>query len=130
MPRLLSLAGVLPLLGVAGYVSATMLYVASYSGVVTTLNLTLPVGVGISVLEPVATTSGCAGSPSWLTLDSLNAVLYCTDEGLNNGVEGTVSAFSTSSDGSLSSLDNVSTTVGPVSAVVYGEDSTGLAVAH
>lgn len=124
-PRVLTL-----LLCAASYSSAVLLYVASYSGTVTTLNLTLPIGDEIAVLEAVSSTDGCAGSPSWLTLDYANSVLYCTDEGLTSGEEGSLSAFSTNEDGSLELLDKVSTVLGPVSAVVYGHDSRGLAVAH
>lgn len=117
-------AGVLSLaLWTSSCATATLLYVSSYSGTVTTLNLTG------SVLESVASTDGCAGSPSWLTLDYLTAVLYCTDEGLTTG-EGSLSSFSTNEDGSLVQLDQVSTIVGPVAAAIYGRCGRGLALPH
>ncbi|KAH6996301.1 Lactonase, 7-bladed beta-propeller-domain-containing protein [Ilyonectria sp. MPI-CAGE-AT-0026] len=113
-----------------GLASATFLYVASYGGTVTTFKLTKS-GVAKSLdLEPVASTDGCAGSPSWLTLDHANSILYCTDEGLTTGSEGSLSSFSVIEDGSLVRLDRVRTVFGPVSAAVYGKDRNGLALAH
>ncbi|KAH6895543.1 Lactonase, 7-bladed beta-propeller-domain-containing protein [Thelonectria olida] len=109
--------------------SNVFLYVASYGGSVTTLKITRG-GDGVH-LRPVATTEGCAGSPSWLTLDSANDVLYCTDEGLSlTAGDGSLSSFRTISDGSLVRLERLRTVAGPVSAVLYGKDGNGLAVAH
>lgn len=105
------------------------LYVASYGGSVTTLKMTR--GADSLRLRPVATTEGCAGSPSWLTLDAANRVLYCTDEGLSSTVpDGSLSSFRTIRDGSLVRLGRVRTVLGPVSAAVYGKEGNGIAVAH
>ncbi|KAJ3531639.1 hypothetical protein NM208_g8793 [Fusarium decemcellulare] len=113
------------------HLPSSFLYVASYSGIVTTLNLTRGRRGGTPLaLEHVSTTEGCAGSPSWLTLDHPNSVLYCTDEGLKDGRNGSLSSLRTTQDGKLTPLDQVSTVLGPVSAVLYGERSQGLAVAH
>ncbi|KAF4999248.1 hypothetical protein FGRMN_2612 [Fusarium graminum] len=81
-------------------------------------------------LQVLATTDGCGGSPSWLTLDWPNGVLYCLDEGLGYGKNGTLASFATSENGTLTPLTKVSTIVGPVSAVMFGEWDYGLAVAH
>ncbi|KAK6210479.1 hypothetical protein LQW54_006226 [Pestalotiopsis sp. IQ-011] len=125
-------------LGAAGLLSlplvtpsaATLLYVASYAGTVTTLNLTLSSGANYSAsLEAISTSTGCASSPSWLTLDTPNSVLYCTDEGLSTPL-GSLSSFQTNDDGTLVQLDQISVISGPVSAVIYGEDGDGLALAH
>ncbi|KAK7418538.1 hypothetical protein QQX98_003883 [Neonectria punicea] len=115
-----------------GLAAHTFLYVASYGGSVTTLKLSRGTNTAAASwgLEPVAYTEGCAGSPSWLTLDATNSVLYCTDEGLTTGSEGSLSSFSTIEDGSLVRLANVRTVFGPVSAAVYGKHGKGLAVAH
>ncbi|KAI5463400.1 Lactonase, 7-bladed beta-propeller-domain-containing protein [Mariannaea sp. PMI_226] len=112
------------------------LYVASYLGSVTSLSLAKQIqrrssGDGVPSLKPVASTEGCAGSPSWLMFDSTNKVLYCTDEGLSSADdEGSISSFRAISDGSLVRLDRVRTISGPVSAILYGTHGNGLAVAH
>lgn len=122
------------LLWTASQASASLLYVASYSGTVTTLNMTsagqASHGATVPVLKSVATTQGCAGSPSWLTLDHPKAVLYCIDEGLTTEPHGSLSSYRTNEDGSLSQLDKVQTVAGPVSGVFYGKDRSGLAMAH
>ncbi|KAF5677644.1 phosphatidylethanolamine n-methyltransferase [Fusarium heterosporum] len=81
-------------------------------------------------LQVLATTDGCGGSPSWLTLDWPNGVLYCLDEGLGNGKNGSLASFATSENGTLTPLVKVPTIVGPVCAVMFGEWDYGLAVAH
>lgn len=110
--------------------SATLLYVSSYAGTIETLNLTLPSGNNsIAALEAISTSTGCSSSPSWLTLDYPNSILYCTDEGLSTPL-GSLSSFRTKSDGSLAQLDQLSVISGPVSAVIYGDAGEGLALAH
>ena len=98
------------------------LYVASYSGVVTTLSLKG------RTLVTTNTTEGCGGSPSWLTRH-YRSVLFCLDEGLNSDV-GRLSAFEIDDDGNLEKLDDITTEFGPVSAVDFGDESDGLALAH
>lgn len=111
--------------------TSSLLFVSSYSGLVTTLNLSLagyrdtPVELGA-----LATTDGCAGSPSWLTLNWHKGVLYCLDEGLRDGKNGSLASFETSENGTLKPLAKVSTVLGPVSAVMFGDWDYGLAVAH
>ncbi|KAF7546970.1 hypothetical protein G7Z17_g8051 [Cylindrodendrum hubeiense] len=119
-----------PVASADSYAAATFLYVASYGGTVTTFKLTQKSAAASLRLAPVASTDGCAGSPSWLTLDDANSVLYCTDEGLTTGNEGSLSSFSVIEDGSLVRLDKVRTVFGPVSAAVYGKHGKGLALAH
>jgi hypothetical protein len=106
--------------------SASLLYVASYAGNVTTFNLTLSTEASLDV---VATTDGCAPNPSWLTLDYPNATLYCLDEGLST-VNGTLSSYSTKDDGSLVQLDKVNTINGPVNGAIYGTNGHGLVLAE
>lgn len=120
--------------------SAAFLYASSYSGDVTTLNLTLAaptpsrarcvgsvIPPGSGSLVAVSSTDGCAGSPAWLELDYDNAVLYCSDEGLTKAT-GSMSSFRTTDDGELLLLNKIDTKQGPVSSVLYGNG--GLAVAH
>ena len=111
--------------------SATLLYVSSYSGTITTLNLTgatTTTGAPAS-LQFIASTTDCAPNPSWLTLDYPNSTLYCTNEGINSR-NGSLSAFKTNDDGTLVHLDTVTTIQGPVSAAIYGEGGRGLALAE
>lgn len=129
MRDLLAPAGLLPLL-LSSPAAATLLYASSYSGAITTLNLTLSADNATqSVLQSLSSSDGCAPSPSWLTLDHANSRLYCTDEGLTTNV-GTVSSFSTGPEGVLQQLAKTETISGPVSAVIYGDKGQGLAVAQ
>ncbi|KAG6188286.1 hypothetical protein E4U36_007015 [Claviceps purpurea] len=115
------------------------LYVSSYSGNTTTLDLSAACSAGgcggaiipgVPLLRTVSSTNGCAGSPSWLTLDRTKPVLFCVDEGLTTA-KGSLSSFATSAHGDLRRLDKVSTLGGPVSGVMYGKgQKRGLAVAH
>ena len=112
------------LLMLGGQASATYLYVSSYKGVITTLNLT------DSTLTEVATNDGCGSSPSWLTLSSPDGVLYCNDEGFATWPTGHIATFATNDDGSLDLLSSVETLVGGVNNLPYGPEGSGLAVAY
>ncbi|KAK3944925.1 Lactonase, 7-bladed beta-propeller-domain-containing protein [Diplogelasinospora grovesii] len=102
-----------------------LIYVTSYAGTVTTLNLTI-VGTG---LQTVASTTDCGVQPSWLTLDKTDpSIVYCVDESWGK-TNGTLASFRKAKNGSLSLLSKVGTIGGPVNAVVYGEGNRGLAVA-
>lgn len=108
------------------------LFVASYSGLVTTLTLDLPDQNACSSsagLTAVSVTGGCALTPSWLTLDSTKGVLYCQDRG-SATLSGSLSSFKVGEHGKLAQLDRIDMIYGAVSAVPYGSDSAGLAVAH
>lgn len=117
-------------LSLAASTSAALLYVSSYAGTVTTLNLTLPAGDANATgsLEAVSTSTDCSSSPAWLTLDEPNSLLYCLNEGLTPPAS--ISSFKTNEDGSLALLDQVEVLLGPVSSVIYGADGGGLAVAQ
>ncbi|OLN97634.1 putative 6-phosphogluconolactonase-like protein 1 [Colletotrichum chlorophyti] len=129
MMRDLSPAGLLPLL-LTSPAAATLLYTSSYSGSITTLNLTLSGTNGTqSTLRAISSSNGCAPSPSWLTLDQPNSRLYCTDEGLTTN-HGSVSSFKTGLDGTLEQLAKIDTISGPVSAVIFGNKGQGLAIAQ
>ncbi len=117
----------------AGTTATSLVYVSSYAGTVTTLNLTIPApGGGDSAsLTSLASTADCGPNPSWLTLDRTRAALYGTDEGRGRP-DGHLVAFRTGAGprGGLATLDRVTTLGGPVSTVVYGAGGMGLAVAE
>ena len=110
----------------APFASSTLLHAASYSGLITTLNLTLPDSDSDSSSASLATvseTDACGGSPAWLEVD--DGVVYCSDEGLTT-VTGSVAMLR--GGGGLEGLGRLETAQGPVSSVRFGE--SGLAVAH
>ncbi|GAB0137897.1 hypothetical protein EsDP_00006150 [Epichloe bromicola] len=116
----------------AATAQASFLYVSSYDGTVTTLDLKgTSSGRGaatVPLLRSVSSTHGCGGSPSWLTLDKAGSTLFCADEGLT-ARNGSIWSFETTGDG-LRRLDQVMTLRGPVSGALYGKGRRGLAVAH
>ncbi|RDW80710.1 hypothetical protein BP5796_05408 [Coleophoma crateriformis] len=106
---------------------ATNLYVSSYIGTITTLQLSQAQN-GSYALKQVAINNGSAPNPSWLTLDSTNGVLYCADEGLYVP-DGSISSYSTSPSGQLKQIDRHTVISGPVHSVVYN-DGKAQAFAH
>ncbi|KAI2470968.1 putative isomerase YbhE [Annulohypoxylon bovei var. microspora] len=125
-------AGLLSL-GLVGSASATLLYVSSYAGTVTTLRLTLPdddcVDGTAATLATISNSTGCGPSPSWLTLDYSKNILFCLDEGLTDPYGG-VASFSTNDDGTLTTLNRIEVIQGPVSIAEFGVGGHGLAIAH
>ncbi|KAK5998606.1 putative 6-phosphogluconolactonase -like protein [Cladobotryum mycophilum] len=117
------------LLCASSVASASLIYVASYSGTVSTLNYTQSTTKSAQLLNPISVSKQCSDNPSWLTLDFPNAVVYCINEGLNTP-NGGLTSLKTNSDGSLSKLSQVSTANGPVSGVIFGKKRNGLALAH
>lgn len=105
---------------------AARLFISSYSGNVTTVDIARNADGNFS-MNAIAETTGCEESPSWLTYDSVNSVVYCSDEGLTT-VNGTLSSFKAIEDGSLVQLDKVDTITGGVKNEIYG-DGSSLAVA-
>ncbi|KAH7183546.1 Lactonase, 7-bladed beta-propeller-domain-containing protein [Fusarium flagelliforme] len=67
------------LLGSAALANAVNLFVADYSGKVTTLKLTEKTNGHDLTVASIA--PECQPTPSWLTLDKANNVLYCLDRG-------------------------------------------------
>ena len=105
---------------------ATNLYVASYAGNITTLQLTAE--SGSYQLQSVHENGGCAPNPSWLTLDQSRGYLYCQDEGLT-APNGSLSSYSVAQDGKLTLLDKAATITGPVNSVIYGNRNGARALA-
>ncbi|KAF2720361.1 putative isomerase YbhE [Polychaeton citri CBS 116435] len=118
-----------PLLAAATAAQATSILVASYDGAVTTFELTEK--NGNFTLEETSVSNDCAPSPSWLTIDASRGEVYCLNEGLET-LNGSISSFTVSRDGSLTHVQNTTVISGPVSGVFYGEPAgkRGLVVAH
>lgn len=119
------------LMALASGAAATRLFVTSYAGTLTTLDLSKsPTGYDV---HSVASTNSCSPSPSWLTLDKPNKLLYCIDENTSQGYpdgHGSVNSYLINDNGTLSQTARVSTSAGPVSGVLYGDETPALALAH
>lgn len=109
----------------AGSTTATRLYVTSYAGTVTTLDL---VEGATAKLETVASTTACGANPSWLTLDYSKSLLYCLDEAWGQST-GAITSFSTRANGSLTTLATAELVAGPVNIAEFGVGGSGLAIA-
>lgn len=117
----------------ASYAQAVHLFVASYSngastGNVTTLDLAQN-SDGTYALSQIATLDTSTNSPSWLTYQQQNKILYLIDEAVNSSTNGTVVSYKPNQDGTLTELSRTKALVGGVSGVLYAENSA-LAVAH
>ncbi|GAW18608.1 hypothetical protein ANO14919_080860 [Xylariales sp. No.14919] len=112
-------------LSLAGSTSATLLYVTSYAGTVTTLDL---VEGATTELETVASTTACGANPSWLALDYSKSFVYCLDEAWGQPT-GAVTSFYTHANGTLEPLATADLVAGPVSIAEFGVGGHGLAIA-
>lgn len=108
-------------------VLADRLFVASYSGEISTLSLEKD-AYGSYSLEVIATSTACAGNSSWITLDHERNTLFCADRGLV-AENGTLNSLKIQDDGSLVALDRIQTPVGAAATVMYA-NHTALAVAY
>ncbi|RAL62330.1 hypothetical protein DID88_004896 [Monilinia fructigena] len=108
-------------------VLADRLFVASYTGEVSTLSLEKD-AYGSYSLEVIATSTACAANSSWITLDHKRDTLFCADRGLV-AKNGTLNSLKIQHDGSLVALDRIQTPVGAAATVMYAHN-TGLAVAY
>lgn len=106
---------------------ATNLYVSSYSGTITSLQLGQSANGSYS-LKTVAINNGSEPNPSWLTKDEYNDIVYCVDEGLSVP-NGSLASYQTSASGVLTQLDRHTVISGPVSSIVYN-GGKAFAVAH
>jgi 6-phosphogluconolactonase (cycloisomerase 2 family) len=117
----------LPLSSLVTSAAAVNLYVSSYAGTITSLQLSHS-SHGSYSLTQVAVNEGSAPNPSWLTKDEYNDVVYCVDEGLTVP-NGSLASYKTSPSGQLTKIDRHTVISGPVSSVVYN-GGRGLAVPH
>jgi 6-phosphogluconolactonase (cycloisomerase 2 family) len=109
--------------------TATNLYIADYSGQLTTVSLTE--SKGNYSISQTSVDHHCAPNPSWLTIDPNRGLLFCLNEGLQT-VNGSLSSYTIGSNGALKHIKNATTINGPVSGVIYGNPSgqRGLVLAH
>lgn len=117
----------LPLSSLVTSSLATNLYVSSYAGTITSLQLNQERN-GAYSLTQIAVNNGSYPNPSWLTKDEYNDVVYCVDEGLTVP-NGSLASYKTSRSGELTQIDRHTVISGPVHSVVYNGGSA-LAVAH
>lgn len=106
---------------------AVNLFVASYAGDITSLSL-LQKADGSYNLSQTSTFNSSTHTPSWLTLNKQNNVLYMVDEAVNN-TNGTIVSYKTSHTGKLSEVFRVEDIGGGVGATFFGSGSA-LAVPH
>jgi 6-phosphogluconolactonase (cycloisomerase 2 family) len=104
------------------------LFVAAYSGVVRSINLS---GAGhVWNLKNLDDSRDCGKNPSWLTYDASKRHLYCLNEAFDE-VNGTVTALSVSKDGKFSKLGSQTLLSGPVSAELNRRgNKSDLVIAH
>ncbi|KAL8684950.1 MAG: hypothetical protein Q9218_008057, partial [Villophora microphyllina] len=110
--------------------TATKLYVSSYAGTITTLNLT-HVGNASYNLVSLDTNRDCGHNATWLELDLQHGNLFCLDEGIVSP-DGTLTSFKVNKDNTLSRVIHANIPAAPVnSARLWGDNGTMLlTVAH
>jgi 6-phosphogluconolactonase (cycloisomerase 2 family) len=106
---------------------AVNLYVASYAGNITSLSL-LQKADGSYSLSQISTFNSSTHTPSWLTLNKQNNLLYMVDEAVNN-TNGTIVSYKTSYTGKLSEVFRIEDIGGGVDATFFGSGSA-IAVPH
>jgi hypothetical protein len=114
-------------LGLVSSGAVINLYVSSYIGTITTLQLSHNSNGSYS-LNTIAVNDGSAPNPAWLTKDEYNNFIYCVDEGLS-APKGSLASYKASEEGKLTQMDRHSVIKGPVSSVVFN-GGKALAVAH
>lgn len=110
--------------------SALNLFVADYSGSITTLSLSE--SNSSYTLDKTFETTACGPSPAWLTLDVNRGLLFCVNEGITTP-NGSLSSFTINANGSLHLISNLTTLGGPVSSALYGNPAAaehGIVLAH
>ncbi|KAL4864477.1 hypothetical protein BDV12DRAFT_188906 [Aspergillus spectabilis] len=112
------------------FTTASQLYAASYAGTVTSLGLSKHNDSSYQ-LTALFQTYDCGPSPSWLTLDGENDVLYCLDEGIDRP-NATLTSFKPFSNGTLTKINQLQIP-GPVASAFYTaaySEERFMAVAH
>ena len=112
-------------------VSASKLFVSSYTGNIFTLDLKR--GNGSPSLQPFQTSPGCAPNASWLLLNPMKVdILYCIEEN-SAGSNGSLHSFKLDkSSGVLTHISNLTIPQAPAHATIYTNTQGRqlLAVAH
>ena len=106
---------------------AASLYASQYVGTVNLLTFNESTG-SLSLTQAL---TACGSMPAWLTWNSANKKLYCTDENYFSSAA-SISELSAGSDMRLSVNAKASTPPGGVANVLYGgSDGAGyIAIAH
>lgn len=102
---------------------AASLYASHYSGTVNLLTFDESTG-SLSLTQSL---NACGTLPAWLTWDSTNKKLYCTDENFY-GSTASISELSAGSDMRLTVDAKATTPSGGVANVLYGDGY--IAIAH
>ncbi|TVY56428.1 putative 6-phosphogluconolactonase [Lachnellula suecica] len=117
---------------IAAYVAAeatkaqtAMLYVSSYDGNISTINVAP--SQGHLQLNVTSINNGCAPDPSWLLLHK--GILFCGDEGFPTPNSSILASFNTTPSGKLQQLSNVTTLNGNVNSAIFG-NGTMIALAE
>lgn len=129
--EMLNLIPLLALLS-APLATAVNLYVSSYSsgawaGNITILSLARNSDSTYSLTQTHSVNTS-TNSPSWLTLNPFNNILYLIDEALSSP-QGTLSAYRTSSTGELTEVSRTEASIGGVHGIFYASGQA-IAVAH
>jgi 6-phosphogluconolactonase (cycloisomerase 2 family) len=130
MPLTLLSLSVIYVLSLAFKTEATRLFVASYAGTITTINVSKDHSSGYSLQETTSTLA-CAlpGSPpSWIVLDKKGETLYCTNPG-QDLPNGKLFSLDVEKNGSLTPLNSIDTPLSAAYAAIYNNNNA-LAVAY
>ncbi|PQE26315.1 3-carboxymuconate cyclase protein [Rutstroemia sp. NJR-2017a BBW] len=107
----------------------TNLFVSSYIGTITTLQLSQYTNGSYS-LKSLSVNNETTDNPAWLMKDPYNQVLYCANEYLPNSVnDGSISAYKIGNGGVLTLLEKQETVNGPVNTVLFN-GGKNMAAAH
>ncbi len=106
---------------------ATNIYVSSYSGFISTLQLDQHPRSGYS-LTSISSNNGSEPSPSWLELAQHEDIIFCVDEGLSVP-NGSIASYKNTASGKLKLIDRHTTISGPVSTIIYN-GGKALVAAH
>jgi 6-phosphogluconolactonase (cycloisomerase 2 family) len=121
------LKSLVALLPVMGRSLAVNLYVASYAGNLTSLSLLQNPDQSYHLTQ-ISTFNPSTHTPSWLTLNRQNNILYMIDEAIN-ATNGTIVSYKTSFTGHLTEIHRVEALEGGLHGAFYGSGSA-LAVPH
>ena len=119
------------MLALAATSSAAKLYVSSYTGAITTLNLTNPRN-GTYELSRISTDYHTVPNASWLQYDARHNNLFALDENII-GTNGSINSYKINpATGALKPVTRQQTLAAPVNAVLYNgaNGSQLLAAAH
>ncbi|KAM3074609.1 hypothetical protein ACMFMG_008039 [Clarireedia jacksonii] len=107
----------------------TNLFVSSYIGTITTLQLSQYTNGSYS-LKTLSVNNGTLDNPGWLMKDPYNGILYCANEFLPDTISnGSISAFKVGDGGVLTALEKQETVNGPVNTVLFN-GGKNMAAAH